>query len=75
MITAKTPGAYIIDRGGKNKGYPKFTKEQVEELRAQGLSWADIATILGIPKNTLHHRWYRWKKQEANKPPPGQVSG
>lgn len=63
MITAKTPGAYIIDRGGNGKNYPKTTKEQVEELRAQGKNWAEIATILGIPKNTLHHRWYRWRKQ------------
>lgn len=40
---------------GKRLGRPRhaYPQAKVERLRAQGLSWADVAGRVGVPKATL----------------------
>ncbi|UWZ81837.1 sigma-70 family RNA polymerase sigma factor [Occallatibacter riparius] len=43
--------------------FPSEQARQVFELKAEGFSPSEIATALGVSRNTLDQRCHRWKKQ------------
>lgn len=72
MITANTPGTYStkLDKG-RRKGYAKrITRERVEELRAQGLPYAEIAKILDVSIEAIKGQQRKWRR-EQEKPQEG----
>lgn len=57
--SSRPPGAYVCPKGSTGEpGRPSFIldQSQVEGLRAIGMSWEDIAKLLGISSRTLRRK-------------------